>query len=507
MSHPVRESAPRAASSVRDTDGSPEVPPREVDSSAAVEDDDRVAHAAAEDRHRALRVPVRTIPLLIMFVLVGAVILVFTLMTVNDRPAEALRSNAMAQRSHFSIEFWMQHGLLNSGGVTARASDDDSVRFHRSSTGGRLIGGYLVERTYKTVTGRYSWRLLAVYNQIVVLVLASLLALLAFRLAARGGTPPLHALALALAFQMVFFTFPDNLALYWGASGREYWLLFATIFLLIEERSAERRTRASIGLQALSVFLLAYMELVAGIAFVVSYGIATVILETDGSALKRLCLACAVPALLALALHRGLLLHVSAMFPDIPQEGSSFLFRSGLDGSTTYYRDHLDIALARETARRNFPPNGALLFDWMWIFLAGSSALVGVLAAASRGRVGRPGVITLASLIGAYLLTAALFSQSVVIHPYLYDVMIFTPLVLVLFAMLPSLIEPSVRFRGTLVIVVVLLAAWVSMLQMRQYVLQYPFPPPGPSAESGSMTELWIPRDLASRHRATPARG
>jgi hypothetical protein len=416
----------------------------------------------------------RTLPLFAILVTCGAVVLMFTLLTVHRRTPEELRANATAQRSHFAITHWIEHGYFASGGLTVRTSAKTPLYFHRSSTGGRFLTAFLSEKAYAAVTGHYSWRLLALHNQIISMLTAVLLGVLGFRLAARLGVRTAHALVLAICVQTVHFTFPDNLGLFWGSSGREWLLAFAFIFLLIEERSGDGRTRVHTVLQALAAFLLVYMEYLGGLAFLSAYAMATLMLEGNRPALKRLAITCALPILLALGLIGAQLTYVKVKHANVPKEGSGFLFRTGLDGSSTYYGDHLDIANRRDIARGNFPHNRPYLFRWPWLFFGGAVALLTVLLMAMRGRVPRVGVVSVVSLLGAYLLYAALFSQAVVIHPYLYDVLLFTPLVLSLLVIAPALLESTTRQSGIIVIAVFFLAVWVSMVQLRRFALQYP---------------------------------
>ncbi|MBK5260893.1 MAG: hypothetical protein JJE51_14985 [Thermoanaerobaculia bacterium] len=55
---------------------------------------------------------------------------------------------------------------------------------------------------------------------------------------------------------------------------------------------------------------------------------------------------------------------------------------------------------------------------------------------------------------------------------------IYTPLVFALCVVLPSLIESMTDHRGVAVAAVFFLTIWVSMVQLRDYALQYPPPPP-----------------------------
>jgi hypothetical protein len=411
----------------------------------------------------------------------GLIMLICAALTVHDRTGDEVATNSGAARTHLTFAHWRAHGYLQSGGVAVRRAPDDSLYFHRSSAGGRLISGYLVARGTYALTGREGWRVVALHNQAVTLLAAILLGLLGFRLATLSGVPPFHALLLGLSLQGVWFTFPDNLARYWEVSGREWFLVFAAIFLLLEVRRLDEGGRRLSLVQGASVFLLMHMEYKTGVFFVASYIMATMMADRDRATLTRLAVVTVLPCLLALGVIAGQVAVARASVPDIPVEGSGFLFRTGLDGSPQYYTDHLDIAFGRDVARGNFPHAGDWLFRWTWLFAAGATAVIAVLAAAMRGRVPRATLISIVSLLGTYVLTAALFSQSVVIHPYLYDVLLFTPLALALLVIVPALVERVTDHRGVLVLVVLFLAIWISMVQARRYALWYP---PAPNAAS-----------------------
>jgi hypothetical protein len=434
---------------------------------------DPLAAAAPETQSRPR--PIRTIPLLLVLLAIGCLPLIFAFRTVHRRDLSEL--TAHAGRTHNVISHWLDHGYFNSFGLICWTAPGKPFTIYRSSTGGLLISGFLTEKLYSSITGHYSWRLLALHNQLLTLLTAALIGLLGFRLATRIGAAPLHALALALAVEIVHFTFPDNLALYWEMSGRACWLLFTTIFLLLEERASESRTRTLTIVQGLAAFFLTYMEYIAGAAFLFSFIVINLILGADRIRAKRLVAICIVPALLAVALYSAQLKAASMTYPDHPTHAGTFMSRTGLDGSSQYYVDHLDIAYGRAVARLNFPEkNRAHLFRWEWLFYGGAGSILVVLFAGMRGRLSKLEVAALTSLLGAYLLYAAFFSQAVMIHPYLYDVMLFTPLVVALFVVVPALVESITGHRGIAVLVAVFLAIWVSLVQLRHYALRYPLP-------------------------------
>jgi hypothetical protein len=425
-----------------------------------------------------LALPTRTLSVFLFLLAVGAVTLLFVGRTIHRWSPEELLANSMAARSHFQTTYWLEHGYFNSGGLLVSTSATKPVFFYRSSTGGVYVSGFITEKIYSLFTGRYSWRLMALHNEIFLLIASTLVALLGFQLARRLGAHPLHALTLAICLQAVHFTFPDNQMNYWEMSARIPWLLFVCVFLLIEVRCLDGRTRTLSVAQALAAFALTYMEFIAGVTFIASYVVVSVLLTPDPRPWKRVLLIGILPMLLALGVYRGQLAWVHFQHPAIPMDGSELLFRTGLDGSAQYYADHADIYARRDVIQKAvFPKAGPWLFRWKWLFFAGSAALLGILALAMRGRVLTIVVVSLLSMLGSYLLDAAFFSQAVFIHPYLYDVMLFTPLVVALLVIAPTLLEGVTEHRGIAVAAVFFVAVWVSTVQLRHYAMLYPVPP------------------------------
>jgi hypothetical protein len=409
--------------------------------------------------------------LLLLFLAAGALLVVFTSLTVHRRTEHELRTNAPALRTQSILEYWLTHGYFDSAGLLIVPTSAGAV-VYRNSTGGEFLTAFIVQK----LAGTFSPRLQALHNQLLVMASSVLLAFLGFRLSRRFGIPLVCSIALALALQAVYFTFPDNLMTYWEMSARVPWLCFACLFLLLEERE-----RPSILLQALAAFGMAYMEFVAGVLFALSYVAVKLLLDRSAwrPAWRRLALTIVAPVLLALGVFACQLLWIRAHHPELPRTGSSFAYRTGLDGaSTEHYIDQLDIAFGRDTVRQGFAragfPHVRQLFRWAWVFAAGALALLAILIAAARGKVPPEVTLVLLSLLGCYILYAAVFSQVVAIHPYFFDLLLFTPLILALFVVLPSAVESVTRQQGIVTTGVVLLAIWVSMTQLRQYALLYP---------------------------------
>ncbi len=405
--------------------------------------------------------------LLLLFLAAGALLVLFTSLTVHRRTDHELRTNVPALRTQSILEYWLTHGYFDCAGLLIVPTPTGPVAY-RNSTGGEFLSAFVVQK----LAGTFNPRRQALHNQLLVMASSVLLALLGFRLSRRFSLPLVCSIALALSLQAVYFTFPDNLMTYWEMSARVPWLCFACLFLLLEERE-----RSTILPQALAAFCMAYMEFVAGVLFALSY--VAVKLLLDRPAWRRLALTIVAPVLLALGVFACQLLWIRAHHPELPRTGSSFAYRTGLDGaSTEHYIDQLDIAFGRDTVRQGFAragfPHVRQLFRWAWVFAAGALALLALLIAAARGKVPPEVTLVLLSLLGCYILYAAVFSQVVAIHPYFFDLLLFTPLILALFVVLPSAVESVTHQQGIVTTGIVLLAIWVSMTQLRQYALLYP---------------------------------
>jgi hypothetical protein len=420
---------------------------------------------------------VRSLPILALYLALSLCLLVFAFATVHARPADELTRKSNAQRSHTELTRWIDEGYWHFAGLLVLSPADRPPEVYRSSTGGYLLAGFIVEKTFHAFTGRYSWRLLALLNELTAAVTAALVGLLGFRLGRRLGLPAVLAFLCGAAVQGVHFTFPDNLWLYWEMTAQAMWLLFAVLFFLLEERGDRlgRTRRQTIG-QAVCAFAMVYMEFVLGVAFLVAYALVSLVLRNSAREWRRFGVVLALPAVCALLVFKAQLVIAGARFGGQAISGTPALARSGLDGDARYYTTHLDIAFGRDVPRRNFRYNSAQLFIWTWMFFLGSASLLTAMVAFARGRAPSLLAVTLATLAGTWVILAATFSQAVVIHPYLFDIVLATPLMLALFVVLPALIEPLLNRTGIAVLVVVFCAIWYAFYQMRLYALRDPLP-------------------------------
>jgi hypothetical protein len=421
----------------------------------------------------------RGVTLYLFFLIPGLIALGYSWMTVQQRLVPALSTSAEPQRAHTILMRWFDHGYFASHGLLWPVADGSTI--YRSATGAHMISAFLVEKIWIGITGRYGWKLLTLHNELLVLLTAALLALLCYRMARRFGAAPVHAFVAGVAAQSVWLTFPDVLSVFWHASAQVTGIFASIGFLLLEERALEGgRTRRLTILQALSIFALAYIEMMVALGFVASYLAAILLLRGERIPWKRLAAVLILPPMVAVAIYGVQLVsaRAEARRTDVKLYGSGFLYRSGLDGDAMFYGDHLDIAFGRDMLRAHRDDNTQFLFHWPGLFFAGALSLLAVFAAYLRGRAPRIAIIVLVTLTGSYLIYAAVFSQAVVLHPYLYDVLLMTPVVIALFGMMPALAESLMGRTGLIVLLALFAAMWLSMFQLRLYALTNPAPQP-----------------------------
>ena len=406
----------------------------------------------------------RFLLLFAFFLATGLLAFAYLQKTIYHDAAVKLSADAGAIATRAVITRWMTHGYFASYGMLAPVPNEKIV--YRWSSGVYFLSSFVLQKIWIGITGKYSWRLIALHNVGVALVTSALFAVVAFRILRRLGAEPLHALALSIGAQMVQFTFPDNLALYWENQSQVWWLMFALVFFLSEE--AERRIPRMI-----AVFAMTYIEFIYSTMFLAAYAAAVLLLRDERPPLRRLATMLIVPWLVAFSLYQ-LQWQGAKREPGIKVLASGFLYRTGMDGDAELYGTHLDIAYGREIIRHLRPAQHQYLFHWPTLFFAGTAAALLALGAYLRDRVPRLAAVILLTLLGAWIVYAAVFSQAVALHPYLYDVLLATPLIFALFALAPGIAEELVQRRGVFVTMACFSATWMSMYQLRLYAMCYP---------------------------------
>jgi hypothetical protein len=155
---------------------------------------------------------------------------------------------------------------------------------------------------------------------------------------------------------------------------------------------------------------------------------------------------------------------------------ADFLWRSGLDGSTQYYADHWSLLLRRQLSSSYPGRTPALVLEWKWMFIGGLAALAVISGRFihSAATEGRARLVFLATALTCYALSAFVFSQGVVIHPDVWDVLLAWPLIAAVFCFLPADLEVMTKRTGLAIFVSLFVTACYVMVQLRAYAAAVP---------------------------------
>ena len=305
----------------------------------------------------------------------GTVLMVFLFGTVHRRSPDEIR--AFGDRFHRVVQVWIEHGYLKHGGLYFAEPVDANPRqiVWRSSSMAFLQGAHLLERVHYLSRGRYSYRLMAVHNQAVVLLTSAILALLAMRLATRLGLEADRAFILGLGSLAVYQTFPQNLYYFWEILPTTVVSTIVASWLLLEESrfGQLRDDTRTVVLRSAAVFLLAWLEPVSAFFLLPTFALVLFLLAPAEWRRIPFGRSVVVPAVAALGLYALQILWVRFWYPGVNLVGSSFVFRTGLDGSTQYVLGHWDL-LTRKWPVPDWPIN-----LWKPLFLSGFAAYVLVL--------------------------------------------------------------------------------------------------------------------------------
>jgi len=420
---------------------------------------------------------------LICFLFCGLILFAFLFNTVHKRNYREY-ATAKDQRYHNLIERWINDGYFKQGGMMILPEKDAEGRtvVYSSSFFGFVQGAHLLQRVNRWLRGYYSYRLMAWHNQAVVWLSSALLAWLAMRLALRMGVDPLSCLLLGLGCQFVHQTFGPNLSFVWNITSQSVLVLFVVLFLLFEEAGLDRTDipkSASFG-RAVAVFGMLYATWLGGLLFLFSYFGMITLLHPSRLRTQKLFWTVAVPVFLVFAIHICQILIVTHNYPDARFMGGTFLYRSGLDGATNFFLNHMDILTNK---RRSLP-----YLQWKMFLSAGALFLFALIPIFVKRREARIPVTIVLTLTGMYIPWAFVFSQGWSVHPYLYDVMLFPSLVLATLAVFPAFLERIGGNQRIIVLVTIGVAVCYSFVQLRDYAVSFPLSIPEPD------WKLYFPR-------------
>ncbi|MBU2623854.1 MAG: hypothetical protein KKD92_16210 [Proteobacteria bacterium] len=419
----------------------------------------------------------------IIFISTSILIFIALNLTVHSNTiAEVEKAHSFLPMMQNFIETWIREGYLKHGGLYYNGYDI-SRTWHPEpyyyNAGVTLLAPYLLQKINYIVTGHSNIFLLALSNQIIVMIGAIFLSLLSWRMAEKSNPDNYNGnIAIALSCLIVFQTFPQNIFFYWFPSPQSLFLIFFLPFLFFMDYFLSKqfiRSKKSVVFLFALIFLMMLSERVAATLSIASLLIAMHFMDTESVKKKMIILTSILAGSLVVILGLCQSVLAKRYHPGVEILGSGAVVRTGFDGSTLHYNTHWDLLFSRHPSMK-YPTLGSLgdFLSWKALFIVGVVAVIFILYQQFK----KPNSIfpILFSFFGTYLLYAFIFSNAVVLHTDLYDVFIFTPIALSVFGIVPIYVFRYFK-NNVWTCVSFLMAICYTAVQIRSYATTIPLPP------------------------------
>jgi hypothetical protein len=348
---------------------------------------------------------------------------------------------------------------------------DTNQYFYRSNSMLWLVPLHVTQSVVTEMRGGSARRwLLVLHNQVWTMLTAVLLGLAATLLARRMGMLWAHGLVLGITCQIVLQTSPINLGAYWGLYMTHVFAL-AMVTLLLSFTLSSERARLLLRITAVATMFLA--DLPHALMLLLGWAMLNLAISPRLFMQQRWLksvIAPSVAALVLLAMQYAIVMIGTKGYSFI---GSSLLFRTGLDGDTTYFQSLWDGAFGfifKSPLSQGGPAAGEHAVLW----IAGGFACVLTLLIGSRRRdLGR--ICYMTAFLGmAWIPFFVLFPNAVAIHPYAYPVIALPFVVFGLFAALPITAHHYFRRTWPLILTVMVAGLIMTSVNVRSFAVARP---------------------------------
>jgi hypothetical protein len=386
--------------------------------------------------------------------------------------ANDIKKTNIYQRWYRRVFCWHHDGFFNTFGlcfkVPPSSSKDQLVR--RQS--GYAIPLYILQKPFLILSGKVNNFVYRLYSQLWVFAGAFFLGLLGFRIASRHGIDHNSACILAVGAALVYQNFFYNLySISEAGFFKEMFIASLIALLLIEEISLDTMEKSYFGINRKKILNVIQFGLVFWVGYacffgtflVAAWGLLALTKFNPVFRLKHYLIHFVLPLALSYAVlifqhlagkiwlgHRGI-------------SGSSFAFRSGLDGDLGDYRDIMDIVVGK----RN-------LFYWYGFLLLAIAALVILVfyfLKKDSAKLFLPDLTYVLLLLLFMVLYFMVFSQSVIVHPHLHMPILFLWAVLLGLLLLPVVLE-KMSGHSKIFIILSFIASWIIIwINLRAYAV------------------------------------
>ena len=268
---------------------------------------------------------------------------------------------------------------------------------------------------------------------------------------------------------IVFQTFPNNLGYVWEVLQPGVAMIFILLFLLKMDKIALNEGplfRSDLIMASTAIFFAAYIDLFNTLLFVCFLVLSWYIFGNKENLVKYGLKILALPIFFAVTLFGVQLITAYLNNPNSEFIGSGFYFRSGLDGSTEYYKTHAALITRRD------PSWGHL--KWPVLAIGGFLSFLVMLISYRTTINDRLFPLITFTLLGLYFPIAFILSQVVAIHPYYYDPYLAVTAIFLVFGITPMILEKINDQWGGFSCLFALIAGCYVFVQLRSFMVGFP---------------------------------
>jgi len=414
---------------------------------------------------------------LIAYFLVGFIVFTFLALTVQNRSTEKLYP-----QDETIIMKWHDEGYFYLGGQRIIGNE-----VKKTYTWFYLTPAFILQEINIWLSGSFSPRLMAIYNQLIIWFSAVSIGFLGFRAARRLEANKKDAFMLGFLALAVYHTFPWNIAGYFRIYPTNFWMIFAPLFMAIVLHELEcLPTIARSGIlwiKAILIFLMFYQEHVASFFLILALIILSHFWFPDYIRKTKFIFTVIIPAILAISLFKGSILYLYLRFPDLQFTGSSLLYRSGWDGSTEYYKGiwQLFSRHAYLPAYLQAAGKARSLANWGYLVVMAVASLFVVFWARRRDIKNliptEQTLVTIGALALQYIFFALILNQAAITHPFGYDIYMAAPCIVISLVIGPILLERCIGHRRVIILFYIIIALAIIVHQMRMFAVAFPLTP------------------------------
>jgi hypothetical protein len=282
-------------------------------------------------------------------------------------------------------------------------------------------------------------------------------------------------MVLSIISLMVFVTFPHNLFLIYSPSPQINFITLSSLFF-IKFINLFNRDLIINKLDVVHLFLICllmnFTEPVASIFFQICLLIVLFFSFKYKKSIAILVIIFIASGLTFLLIKEVQTLIAEFNNPNIKFLSTGTLARSGLDGTSSLYSSHWDLLFNRRLSGMHTTSTLPKWYmDWPVIFIMSIMSLLAIVYFEVRKLT----VISFILFTGysSYFLYAFIFSNAVIVHADLYDVILFAPVVLTVFSVLPAYIY---KFTSSILVLPIWIIGGIcyAFVQLRLYAIAYP---------------------------------